>query len=133
MLLGYGKLLVLKVFKNTLLNRLYWVLFAIDDLGLAVEMEKKVLKKEKIDRQLADQSTSIPLMKVRDGYNNSTTKTVTFNTPDRWDNTVDKLTVMISKLTAQGSKQDKQFKPKIYQGKRGDRWSITITEVITTP
>ena len=30
-LLGYGKLQILKVFKNTLPNRLYWVFFPIDD------------------------------------------------------------------------------------------------------
>ena len=30
---------------------------------------------------------------------------------------IDKLTSMVSKLTTQGDKQDRQFKPKIYQGK----------------
>ena len=30
MLLGYGDLQILEVFKNTLPNRLYWVLFPID-------------------------------------------------------------------------------------------------------
>ena len=57
-------------------------------------------------------------MKVRDGYNN-TTEAATFNMQDRLDDKIDKLTSMMSKLTAQGNKQDKQFKPKIYQGKRG--------------
>ena len=57
-------------------------------------------------------------MKVRDGYNNTTTKVVAFNMQDRLDNKIDKLTPMMSKLTAQGNKQDKQFKPKIYQGKK---------------
>ena len=33
-LLGYGKLQILEVFKNILPNRLYWVLFPIDDLRL---------------------------------------------------------------------------------------------------
>ena len=48
-------------------------------------------------------------MKVKDGYTN--TKAVTFNMQDRLDDKIDK-------LTAQGNKPDKQFKSKIYQGKK---------------
>ena len=43
---------------------------------------------------------------------------VTFDTQDRLDNKLDKITSMISKLTAEGSSQNRPFKPKIYQGKR---------------
>ena len=82
-------------------------------------MAKRILAKEKIDRQLADQSTSTPFMKVRDGYNNNnTTKAVTFNMQDGLHDKIDKLTSMMCKLTAQGNKQDKHFKLKIYQGKK---------------
>ena len=66
-LLGYGKPQTLEVFKNTLPMRLYWVLFPRDDLRLAVETANKILTKEKIDRQLADQSSSTPFMDIRDG------------------------------------------------------------------
>ena len=52
-LLGYGEPKNLEVFKNTLPNRLYWVLFPIDDLRLAVEVAKRILTKQKIDRQLS--------------------------------------------------------------------------------
>ena len=52
-LLGYGKPQVLGVFKNALSRRLYWVLFPIKDLRLAVETAKRIQIKEKIDRQLA--------------------------------------------------------------------------------
>ena len=52
-LLGYGKPQVLEVFKNSLLTRLYWVLFPIEDIRLAAETTKSILTKEKIDRQLA--------------------------------------------------------------------------------
>ena len=47
-LLGYGELQVLEVFKNTVPNRLYWVLFPIDNLREAVETAKMSLTKEKI-------------------------------------------------------------------------------------
>ena len=62
-LLGYGELQVLEVFKNTVPNRLYWVLFPIDNLREAVETAKRFLTKEKIDRQLTTQS-STPFMKL---------------------------------------------------------------------
>ena len=62
-LLGYGEPEILEVFKNTLPNRLYWVLFPINNLREAVETAKRFLTKEKIDRQLAGQS-STPFMKL---------------------------------------------------------------------
>ena len=49
-LLGYRELQVLDIFKNTVPNRLYWMLFPIDNLCKAVETVKRFLTKEKIDR-----------------------------------------------------------------------------------
>ena len=37
---------------------------------------------------------------------------------DRFDDKLDKITSMMSKVTAQGSNQNRPFKPKIYQDKR---------------
>ena len=54
------------MFKNTLPSRLYWVLFLIEDLRQAVETAKRILTKEKIDRQLADQSTFSAFMSIED-------------------------------------------------------------------
>ena len=51
-LLGYGEPQVLEVFKNTVPNRLYWVLFPINNLCEAVETAERFLTKEKIDRQM---------------------------------------------------------------------------------
>ena len=53
-------------------------------------------------------------MNIKDAYNS---KKLTFDMQDRLDNKIDKLTSMMNKLTAQGNNQNKQFKPKIYQGK----------------
>ena len=43
---------------------------------------------------------------------------VSFDIQDRLDDKLDKITSMMSKLTAKGSSQNIPFKPKIYQGKR---------------
>ena len=77
-LLGYGELLVLEVFKNTVPNRLYWVLFPIENLREAVEIAKRFLTKEKIDRQMTGQS-STPFMKLSD---KKSKKTISFNARD---------------------------------------------------
>ena len=53
-LLGYGEPQILEVFKNALPTELYWVLLLIYDLRKVVETAKRILTKEKIDRQLAD-------------------------------------------------------------------------------
>ena len=62
-LVGYEDLQVSEVFKNTVPNRLYWVLFPIDNLREVVKTAKRFLTKEKIDRQMTGQSTT-PFMKL---------------------------------------------------------------------
>ena len=82
-LLGYGKPKVLEVFKNTVSTRLYWVLFHIEYLRLAVETAKRILTKEKIGRQLVGQSPSIPFVNIRDGHNSN--KVVTFDIQENFN------------------------------------------------
>ena len=50
-LLGYGEPQILVVFKNKLPTKLYWILFPIEDLRQVVETAKRILSKEKLDRQ----------------------------------------------------------------------------------
>ena len=77
-------------------TKLYWVLFPIEDLRQAVEMTKRILTMEKIDRQLAGQSSSMPFMNIKDGY---ISKKVTFDTQDSLDEKIDRLMSMMNKLT----------------------------------
>ena len=83
-------------------TRLCWVLYPIEGLRQAVETAKRILLKEKIDRQLAGQSFSTPFMNIKDRY---ISKKVTFDTQDSLDEKLDRLTSMISKLTAQNDNQ----------------------------
>ena len=72
--------------------------------------------KEKIDRQLAGQSASTtPFMSIKDSFSNS--KRVTFNLCDSLEEKIDRLTTMTSKLAAKDVGLNKQFKPKIHQGR----------------
>ena len=66
-LLKYDEPQILGLFKNALPSRLYWVLFSINNLREAVDVAKRGLTKEKIDRQLSGQSgATTPFMKVGD-------------------------------------------------------------------
>ena len=106
-LLDYQDPQILEVFKNTLPTRLYWVLFPIMDLRQAVETAKRILTKEKIDRQLAGQTSSTPFINIKEGYS----KRVTFDIMDGIEQKIDKLTVMMGKLVIEDGEQNRQFKP----------------------
>ena len=47
-------------------TKLYWALFPIEDLRQGVETAKIILTKEKIERQLARQSSFTPFMSIKD-------------------------------------------------------------------
>ena len=92
-LLGYGEPQILEVFKNTLLTKLYCILFPIEDLRQAVDTAKRIKTKEKLDKQLNGQTSTSPFMSVREG----TDRRVSFNTRDEFGDKIDKLTVVMSK------------------------------------
>ena len=57
-LLWYGEPQTLEVFKNTLPTKLYWVLFPIENLRQAVDTAKRILTKEKLDKQLTGETST---------------------------------------------------------------------------
>ena len=101
------------MFKNTLPTKLYWILFPIEDLRQVVETAKRILTKEKLDRQLTRQSLATPFMSMRDGHN----RKVSFDTKEELGDKVDKSVVMIGKLATRHSGTGRQFKPQIYQNR----------------
>ena len=109
--LGYHDLQVLEVFKNTLPSKLCWVHFLIEDLRVVVDTAKRMLTKEKTDKQLVGQTSSTPFMSVRD----SQSKRASFNTPDDLEQKIDRLTVMMGKLVTEDEGHPKPFKPQVYQ------------------
>ena len=104
-LLGYQEPQILEVFRNTLPTKLYWVLFPIMKLGQAVEMTKIILTKEKIDRQLAGQTSLTTFMSIKECFS----KKVTFDMMDSIEQKTDKLTVMMGKLIMEDDGQNRHF------------------------
>ena len=109
LLLNYGEQEILELFKNTLPSKLYWILFPINNLREAVDTTKRVLNKEKLDKQLTGQASSTsPFMKMR-------------NTTDSGQKVLMKLqdletvTTMMYNMSLQQGKTKKLFKPQVYQ------------------
>ena len=116
-LLGYGELQILEVFKNTLPTKVYWILFPIEDLRQAVDTAKRMLIKEKLDKQLTGQMSTSPFMSIREGID----KRVSFDTRDDLGDKIDNLTAVMCKLAATDNCERKPFKPHIYKSSRQNR------------
>ena len=116
-LLGYGEPKILEVFKNTLPTKLYWVLFPIENLRQTVDTAKRILTKEKLDKQLTGQTSTSPFMSIREG----TDKRVSFNAKDQLGDKIDKLTMVMSKLAAMDNHKRRLFKPQLYKSRGQNR------------
>ena len=101
------------------------MLYQMDDLRTAIENAKRVLTKEKLDKQKAGQSSMSPFMKASKENTKKNEKGVSFDaleTIDRHSDSMDKLASLVSKLDMKLDKQETQYKPKVYQGRnRGCR------------
>ena len=117
-LLNYGEPEILELFKNTLPNKLYWILFPINNLGESVDTAKRVLKKEKLDKQLTGQASNIsPFMKMRDDTQSD--QKMLMKPQD-----LEAVTSMLYNMSLQQGKTKKPFKPQVYQRRgRGQRQS----------
>ena len=101
-------------------NRLYWVLFSIDNLCDAVETAKRFLTKEKIDRQMTGQS-STPFMRLSDKKR----KSVTFETKEALERTsenMERMTALMDKMYIKLEQKDVPYKLQIYKRGRGQNW-----------
>ena len=122
-MLNYGELQILKLMKNPLPSRLYPILFPIDNLRDAITTAKRVMIKEKIDRQKTGQSSTTPFMQVSDSIQSSIRarkRGVTFDameTIERNSDSIDKLTLLVSKMNMKMDKREAPHKLKIYQGR----------------
>ena len=111
-LLNCREVEILELFKNTLPSKLYWILFPINNLREAVDTTKRVLNKEKLDKQLTGQASSTsPFMKMRDTTHSG--QKVLMKLLD-----LETVTSMMYNMSLQQGKTKKAFKPQVYQ-KRG--------------
>ena len=122
-MLNYGEMQILENFKNTLLYRLYLTLINVNNLRDAIDLAKRVLTKEKLDRQLTGQSSN-PFVKASSNDNHSPQnhhkKGETFYAMEmleRNSNCIDRLTLLVSNMKMTMDRKQSPYKPKIYQGR----------------
>ena len=65
-MVNYGEAQILELFKNTLPSRHFYMLYQINDLRVAVEIAKRLLTREQMDKK-AGQATTSPFMQVSKG------------------------------------------------------------------
>ena len=108
-LLNYGEPEILELFKNTLPSKLYWILFPINNLREAVETAKRVMNKEKLDKQLTGQASKIsPFMKLGDDTTSAQQKMLN---PQE----IEAISSRVYNMSLQQDKTSKPFKPQVYQ------------------
>ena len=98
-------------------------LINVNNLRDAIDLAKRVLTKEKLDRQLTGQSfTPFMRMTSNDNYSMQTNnkKGVTFDameTLERNSNCIDRLTSPVSDMKMTMDRKWSPYKPRIYQGR----------------
>ena len=118
---------ILENFKNTLPYRLYSTLIYVNNLRDAIDLAKRVLTKEKLDRQLTGQS-STPFKKASSNDNHSPQnhhkKGVTFDAMEmleRNSDCIDRLTSLVSSMKMAMDRKQSLYKLKIYQGRSSNQ------------
>ena len=100
-MLNYGEMQILENFKNTLLYWLFSTLININNLRDAIDLAKRVLTKEKLDRQLTGQSSTLFMRATSNGSHlpqNHYKKGVNFDAMEmleRNSNCIDKSTSLV--------------------------------------
>ena len=122
-MLNYGEMQILENFKNTLLYRLYSTLINVTNLRDAIDLAKRALMEEKLDRQLTGQS-STPFMKATSNDNhlpqNHHKKGMIFDAIEMLEGNgdcIDRLTSLVSDMKTTMDRKQSPYKPKIYQGR----------------
>ena len=110
----------------------------MNNLRDAIDLAKRVLTKEKLDRQLTRQS-STPFMKASSNDNhlpqNHHKKGVTFDaleTLERNSDCIDRLMSLVSDMKMTMDRKQSLYKPKIYQGRSRNQnvsWQILHLEI----
>ena len=95
----------------------------------AVDAAKRLLTKEKIDKQLSGQlGTTTPFMKVGDVPHSS--KKVSFTAQDPIKEQLENLTSMVCNMSIQKEENNKPLEPKIYPKRGRDKIDrILVTEI----
>ena len=122
-MLDYGEPQILELFKNTLPSRLYCMLYQINDLRVAVEMAKRLLIKEQMDKKTG-QSITMPFMQMNHNSSkrdkDNMEKKVSFSAVEameRTTGTIERLASLMDRMDTKLDRREDQYRPRVYQGR----------------
>ena len=120
--LDYRDPQILELFKNTLPSRLYYQLYHIDNLREAVEMAKRVLAKEQMDKKAGQSSVSLFMQISQSSSKNrdKTEKKVSFSAVEAMERNTDSIEGLASLMDRMDTKLDRRedlYRPRVYQGR----------------
>ena len=98
------------------------MLYLIDNLREAVEMAKKVLAKEQMDKK-AGQSSASPFMQISQSSSKNrdkAEKNISFSAVEAMERTTDNIERLASLMDRMDTKLDRredQYRPRVYQGR----------------
>ena len=94
------------------------MLYQINDLSIVVEMAKRLLIKEQMDKK-AGQSITSPFMQISQNKDKMEKK-VSFSTIEAMERTTDSIERLASLMDRMDTKLDRredQYRPRVYQGR----------------
>ena len=124
-LLNYGEPQISELFKNTLPSKLYYMLYQINDLRVAVETAKRLLTKEQMDKK-SGQATTSSFMQTSESNSKNKNKAkknekkVSFSVVEAIERTTDsieRLASLMDKMDTKLDRREDQYRPRIYQGR----------------
>ena len=95
-------------------------MYPIDELRVAVETAKRVLTKEKIDKQRTGKSSTSPFMKASQESKENCENRVSFgalDTIERNSDSIEKLTSLVHKMNMKMDRIETLYRTTIYQGR----------------
>ena len=124
-LLNYGEPQILELLKNTLLSRLYYMLYQINDLRVVVVTAKRLLTKEQMDKK-SGQATTSQFMQTSQDNSKSKSKSeknekkASFSAVEAIERTTDsieRLASLMDKMDTKLDRREDQYRPRIYPGR----------------
>ena len=117
-LLDYVEPQILELFINTLPSRLYCMVYHMNDLIVAVEMAKRLLIKEQMDKK-AGQSITNPFMQVSQNKDKMEKK-VSFSIVEAKERTtvsIERLASLMDRIDTKLDRREDQYRPRVYQSR----------------
>ena len=136
-LLDYGDPQILELFKNTLPSRLYYMLYQINDLREVVEMAKRLLTKEQMDKE-AGQSSASPFMQVNQSNSKNRDKMEkkvslsAIEAMERITDSIERLASLMDKMDTKLDRREDQYRPRFIKVEVEDAVIDKITMVLET-